>query len=451
MMNRLSKLAVVNLLYLTTLPASADTVADQYSAGQTATNTSNIAQYLLNLGSYLGYNISQPPNKNNQVSSTLLNAPATQLIQTYMFNTFLGALPVNAFNTALTQFVPDGVAGASTLNAWANNTFNVQTYSNPSAHQQGKVSVSNGIDQQTFQQDPVNQSVLNILGTPDSTYCMNYDATSWVGCSNNNGSNGNLIPANSVMATILGPIPTTYQYFSYQYNQQFLSQLNSNTLISPLLYATQNQSANSTSSSPNSSQNQNIGLTAQNQAQQAENFIRYVTGGVTPVSLPKLKAYDTLYSQAFPSTPPSTPTVQQVQAQTTLEKYFTTLRTYAAQVSVGVGNLYFIMSKRLPQNQSTTGQAPSSQALSEFNMATWRLFNPDMSSNNQWINQLNNASPATVEKEIATLLAEINYQMYLDRQIQERLLLTNSIMLIQGTRASQPNSDFSSGQQDAGQ
>lgn len=51
--------------------------------------------------------------------------------------------------------------------------------------------------------------------------------------------------------------------------------------------------------------------------------------------------------------------------------------------------------------------------------------------------------PATVQKEIAVLLAEINYQMYLDRQIQERILLTNSIMLLQNLKAAQPTADFS--------
>lgn len=437
MMKRLSKFAVINLFCWTALPAVADDIS-QYSTQQTAANTQNLGQYLVNLGGYLGYNITQSPTKNNStVSQTLLNATATQVVQTYMFNTFLGALPVNAFSTALAQIVPGEVPGASSINAWANNTFNAQTFSNPSSQQQGKVSVTNNIDQQTFQQDPVNQGILNILGTPDNSYCMNYDGSAWVGCSSN--ANGNLVPGSVVTANIIGPIPSTYQYFTYQYNQQFLSQLNSNNLTAPLLYSNQSTSSNTSSNQANP---QNQGLSAQNQAQQAANFIRYVSGSVTPLQLPNLKSYDTLYSTATASSGSQQPTLQQIQAQTTLNNYFTSLRTYAAQYSVGLSNLYFIMSKRLPQNQSTTGQAPASQALSEFKMATWRLFNSDMSQNNQWINQINTASPATVEKEIATLLAELNYQMYLDRQIQERILLTNSIMLLQNTRSTQPSGNF---------
>ncbi len=436
MMKRLSKFAVINLFCWTALPAVADDIS-QYSTQQTATNTQNLVQYLVNLGGYLGYNITQSPTKNNStVSQTLLNATATQVVQTYMFNTFLGALPVNAFSSALAQIVPSEVSGASSINAWANNTFNAQNFSNPSSQQQGKVSVVNNIDQQTFQQDPVNQGILNILGTPDNSYCMNYDGSAWVGCSSN--ANGNLVPGSVVSANVIGQIPSTYQFFTYQYNQQFLSQLNSNNLTAPLLYSTQSTSSNNS----NQGNNQNQGLNAQNQAQQAANFIRYVSGSVTPLQLPNLKAYDTLYSTATASTGSQQPSLQQIQAQTTLNNYFTSLRTYAAQYSVGLSNLYFIMSKRLPQNQSTTGQAPASQALSEFKMATWRLFNADMSQNTQWINQINTASPATVEKEIATLLAEINYQMYLDRQIQERLLMTNSIMLLQNTRSTQPSANF---------
>ncbi|MFT4058571.1 MAG: type IVB secretion system protein IcmX [Legionella sp.] len=447
-MKRFSKLALINLFYFSMLPAFADDSTDQYNAQQTATNTQNLVQYLVYLGGYLGYDITKNPSQNNtSISQTLLNAQTLQTLQLSMYNSLFGAIPVDAFSAALTQFAPNQISASSYWNNFANYTFNSQNFSNPSAQQQGNVSVNSGIDQQTFQQDPVSQAVLNILGTPDYSYCMNYDGTTWIGCSSTtSNSGGSLLPYNYVTANVIGTIPSTYQYYTYQYNQQFLGQLNSNVLTSPLMYTTQSASGNTTSSP--STTNQNGGLTAQNQAQQAANFIRYVSGIVTPLPLPNLKDYDTLYSQATPPSSSSTPTLQQVQAQTTLNNYFTTLRTYAAQYSVSLSNLYFIMSKRLPQGTGSSSQSqnqiPMSQALSEFTMATWRLYNPDMSTNNQWINQLNGASSATVEKEIATLLAEISYQMYLDRQIQERILLTNSIMLLQNTRTSQPSLSSSS-------
>jgi len=175
---------------------------------------------------------------------------------------------------------------------------------------------------------------------------------------------------------------------------------------------------------------------------------------VTPISLPKIKSYDSLYNTAVPvgQKPNAPPSLDQLKAQGVLSSYFANLRVFAAQSSVGMGNLYFILSKRLPQNQSGDANAIlTSQAMSEFNMATWRLFNSeDLSSpNKQWINKLNTASSATVQKEIAVLLAEINYQMYLNRQLQERNLLTNTIMLMQNTRLSEPTSDFGSQGTDA--
>lgn len=162
-----------------------------------------------------------------------------------------------------------------------------------------------------------------------------------------------------------------------------------------------------------------------------------------------------------------------MQAQQTLAKYLASLRAYAAQNSVGISNLYFIMSKRMPQTAPSGGQTgstssgPTSQALTEFNMATWRLYNTTSTGgtsaataaaasgtggtgepgNTPWINSLNNAPPATVEKEIAILLAEINYQLYLDRQVHERLLMTNSILLLQSVRTGAPSTDFTAGQQ----
>ena len=130
-----------------------------------------------------------------------------------------------------------------------------------------------------------------------------------------------------------------------------------------------------------------------------------------------------------------------MQAQATLDAYLTSLRVYAAQSSVGISNLYYMLSKRLPQNESVSeNPLLTSQALSEFTMATWRLYNPADTdpSKKQWLDKINDASSATLQKEMVTLLAEINYQLYLNRQQEERLLLTNTMLLLQNARASQP-------------
>ncbi|MCA0402943.1 MAG: type IV secretion protein IcmX, partial [Proteobacteria bacterium] len=215
----------------------------------------------------------------------------------------------------------------------------------------------------------------------------------------------------------------------------------------PLMYTTTSNTANNPSSffsSPiigGNDDNKNQGLTAQSQAQQAANFVRYVTSAVMPMQKPNRTAYDNLYIKA--SNPSGNYSqLEQQQAAATLSYYLNNLRVYTAQSSVAISNLYYILSKRMPQNATSSGNnQPTSQALSEFSMATWRLYNPN-NGNNQWLAQIDKASPTTVGKEIAALLAEMNYQLYLNRQIQERILLTNSIMILQNAQANQPNPSF---------
>lgn len=431
------RLTLINLLCLTAFSAGAQDTFNQ----QTSDNTQTLVQYLKNLGGFLGYDLTQtPPTAPTTVSLELISISTIQLAENYVFRTFLGAIPVNAVNTALAQFVPNNFSGSDQINPLANKTFLTQNFSTPS--QTGTVSVSPLIDQQPYQQDPVSQAVLNILGTPDISYCQDYQGNWKSDCA--------YLYQSKVLANVMGtlplpppPPPSTKpnQLFGSDYNLQLISQLNINSLIAPMLYSTDAPASSTGSTVPNQ---QTPGLTAQNQVQQAANFIRYASGAVTPPTSPKSNDYSSLYQTAFPPSTTTVPLTQQLQAQTTLNTYFTNLRVYAAQSSVGIGNLYYILSKRLPQSQSGDNSINTSQAMSEFNMATWRLFNTTdpTTPNKQWINQINSASSATVQKEIATLLAEINYQMYLDRQLQERILLTNTIMLIQNTKASQPTPDF---------
>ncbi|ANN96716.1 TPA: type IVB secretion system protein IcmX [Legionella pneumophila] len=465
-MKVLPKLALANLFCFTTLSVSVCAQSGIDTSGQqTSTNTSNLVTYLTNLGKYLGYDITQSNKTPNPPYSQLFNSNVAQLIQNYAYNTFLGAIPVNAMSQSFMNFVTQNVQGSSLINNLANNTFKYQNFSTPSSGLNGTVSANSLIDQSTanaqaptpsgvfsdpqttpsgtYLKDPVSQAVFNILGTPDYSFCMDNEQKNWL-------PNCNLMYQNLVMQNVIGTLPpaqtsgSTPAFYTYNYNQSLIGQLNGNSLIAPLLLDTNPAPLQQLSSSG--------GLKAISQAQQALNFIRYASAQVTPPSLPKLSAYSELWNQA--TAKPNSDgynEVQQKQAAATLSGYFNNLRVYAAQTSVGVSNLYYILSKRLPQNMSgdQSNQNLTSQALNEFNMATRRLFDPTASNtpgqpNQQWIKQINDASPATVQKEIAVLLAEINYQMYLDRQIQERILLTNSIMLLQNLKAAQPTADFSS-------
>lgn len=431
-MNFSNKLLLSGLLFASASTAFATAGLPKVGGGPLPFGQSDLSKYLLNLGTYMGFDLN---NANpNPVSEQLLSMPVIQVPELSIFNSFLGALIVSTANPASMTLVPSSVPNASAINSFVNTTFSTPTpYSSPSSG--AGVSVSILIDQKTYQNDPVSQAVLNILGTPDYSYCLTNDGSQLA--ANCNPDTAQLNQAQVILNT-LGTIPGTYQYFTFDYNKQVISQLNANSLITPMMYSTSDANSSSTSSgSP--SQPQNQGLTSQNQGQDAANFIRYATNAIAPLSQPTLSNYDALYTQA--SQPITQANALQVKkAQSVLASYLASVRVYAAQNSVGVANLYYMLSKRLPQNMGGTDASnQTSQALSEFNMATWRIYNSDPRSPSQWLSQINNASPATVQKEIAALLAEINYQMYLGRQQDERILLTNTILLFQNSRMGQPN------------
>ncbi len=457
-------------------PPPSETNANS-SGGNPSDDNSTVSQYLATLGDYLGYDITQTVSFTP--FSQLLNLNLTQAVETLLLQTSFGAIPM----TSGVLFGPTN-STVNNMNTQANTIFQ-SSYSSPSqaassATQSGNsITVVKGIDQQTYQQDPVSQSLMNMLTTPDYSYCMNYLGTLWTGGNSSDEATSfptckytfqylvesNVLGNNLQQNNNLPPPPSattgTSPYFSTEYNAPFLSELNINSLIGPLLYANETSSnTNNYSSSNYVSSTGGIGLPNQNPAQVAADYIRYATGSVTPLSLPQQKDYSDLYNQA---TSPTSTLEKKMQAQGIILNYFTRLRTYVSQVSVAYSNLYYILSKRMPQNSSSQ----TSEALNEYNMATWRLFNANGTSNNgsntlggasntnpsspgsstggtggscgTWLCQINTASEATVQKEMAVLLAEINYQLYLTRQQQERLLLTNTMLLLMNSRTAQPS------------
>ncbi len=398
-------------------------------------NVDNSMEYYIKLfkrfALYMGFDLDQEPVKR---ITALLNPNETQINEVYSYNSLFGATPVNAVQMQnAPYFVPQGDRLSSSLNAWGNYTFKNPPFSTPSSSNQGSVTVSILMDQKPYQQDPVSQAVINILSTPDYSYCMDYWGTNY-------NNDCKYMTSDIVMEQIIGTIPGTYDYITGQYNQKYAMELNGNNLLAPLLYSTQSEG-----SSTNEENQKAAGLTAKSQAQLANNFILYASGQVAPQALPNLRTYDQLYSQATSKDKSVTTEMRKV-AQATISSYLSKLRVSTARTSAGLSNLYYLMSKRMPQDFST-GQGRSnktSQALEEFKMASWRIYNPDQDNQNdgqqtQWLNQLNQASPATVQKEIAVLLAEINYQLYLNRQQQERILLVNSLTMMIQNETSPPH------------
>lgn len=229
------------LLCWVTFPVAADGLNNAYGQ-QPDDGTQVLVHYLQNLGSYLGYDISQDPTANSKsISQQLINLPGTQLAETLVFSTFFGAIPVAiAAGAATFQFVSPNSNGADIINGAANATFNLQNFSTAanSNQQSTTVSVNALIDQPTYQPDPVSQSLLNILGTPDVSFCTDSNGYIQNPCS--------IAPAlyqNQVMSNVVGPIPNPRQFYSYNYIQPLLGQLNSNSLIAPLFFTTDNSNA----------------------------------------------------------------------------------------------------------------------------------------------------------------------------------------------------------------
>lgn len=421
-------------IYTTSQPvpvtSSSDAAQDSGFFGEGNDSLRKLVKYLLNLGAYLGFNVDVAPG--SDYSTQLTNSNFAQLAQSYVINTFFGAVPVNtsasttsaATGTSYPYFVPsadsliDDYKLLTTLNSYANTTFTNSPY-NVDSSKSGQVSINPLIDQTPFQSDPVSQSLLNILSTPDSSYCMvPDDADDTKSCPLTQGK----VVTNVMGDALPQPINLTNDKNSIL---AIIPQLNGDSLLAPLMYDTTTTSINS-----------GTGLTAQSEAQLAANFIRYATSSVTPLDLPTIKEYNDLYIKAT--------TGKSRAAREKIANYLTSLHSFAAQMSVVYSNMYYMLSKRLPQKASTGSDKPTSQAMNEFVMATWRLQSTSSTDkNSQWLQKINTGSPATVQKEIAILLAEINYQLYLNRQQDERLLLTNSIALAKSNRATPPNADLS--------
>lgn len=437
-MSRFFHLLSIGLMSISVSAWAEDAAPENYYKGEVNNSVNAVGTYLKNLGRYFGYDVTTfcetggPCNTNASgadggYSNALLNANDTYLAQLNLYNSYLGALMGGGNTSSANPIVPSTLPNLSILNSLAGQTFISPPYAAPSST---GVSVSTLIDQKNYQADPVSQSVLNILATPNFSFCYNNDGTQQV-------ANCPYLFREKIMKEVIGTLPGTELVFSPAYNENLVAQLNGDILLTPLLYTiTANEDAQQNNTAD--------GLVAQTQAQQAENFIRYVTNAVNPPFLPTRQVYDNLVSKAGNYSKNVAP-VDQAKAQAILTDYLTNLRTYAAQTSIGVSNLYSILSKRLPQKPMGTGDnnsATTSQALNEFTMATWRLYNPGASGDStstQWLNKINTGSNATVQKEIAILLSEINYQMYLTRQQQERLLLTETMILLHQTQKTRPN------------
>ena len=120
-------------------------------------------------------------------------------------------------------------------------------------------------------------------------------------------------------------------------------------------------------------------------------------------------------------------------AQSVILRFLYQILSNAFYKALPINNLYNSAAMRAPIN---TDNGTTSRALIEYLMATWRLAPQNSSSGgttSSWVENINKATPETVLKESALLLSEINYQLYLNRQMQEQMLLTESVLILQNS------------------
>ena len=487
---RMKKLAISSLLLIATQSSFALGEEDTSSMKE---DLDKITAYLQNLGMYFGYDLTNfcmsggscgaegegtaSSGGTGGFSNQLTSQTGTFSADIDLVTSFLGALlpsvPAASANGSneegpTVQLIPNTNTSLSTyasiINTYGGQSFTGQAkpFNSPNP---GSLSVSPLIDQQPFQTDPVNQALLNLLATPDISYCINSITGELLDPCNTGatiGSDGNIQNDSSlgggpvlsqvqVMLNTIGAFPSgsskadmypaTGFFALPEENTAILPQLNIDSLVGPLMF--------DNTGTAKGNANDGKGLTAGNQIEQAANYIRYATGSVVPITQPSKVQYSTLYAKAI-NLGNTYKLKEQLDAQSTIANYLTSLRVYVAQTSVGISNLYYILSRRMPQDSHAGSGQKTSQALSEYVMATWRLqpSTPQEGQNGSttWTSQINKASSATVQKEIAVLLAEINYQLYLTRVQQERLLLTNSTLLLQGAKSTQPNSNLNTTQ-----
>lgn len=309
------------------------------------------------------------------------------------------------------------------------------------------VTALNGIDQQVYQPLPTLQAIQNILFAPvepvatklknineatDITAALNTQRksacdtdceffmgiTSKAGGFTFDGLGGKLDGSTQIK-----------DMFGSAVNKAVISSLSLNSLIGSSFY----EETKPIDAAKSNFSNYDVGFYGKTPATQADAFIRYANGSLLPVTKSQdlQKAVTTLLTG-------STKFSDRVKIVGALNKYNIMLRSYAALASVGTSNLYWMLAKRLPivgsDGSSSKGPngSPLTQASQEMYMATKRLLpQGDNGQPSKWMTQINQATPLEVQRQTAVLLAEMNYQLYLNRVAQERMLATMSTLQLQ--------------------
>lgn len=431
----ITHIGLLGCMYFSAVPSSFAELQPEggiVSGGEMAGGgLARLEKYLLTLGNFLGYDLrtptSQLPVPNNHLIENITTMLSNQQITLMKY-----------WGAFLTQQIVASTNKFSSINCEADVIFpdsNTNLGCQKPLSALSEVGVSTGgsssVGQKPAQTHPIKKILSATLSTPDISFCTlvaNDCTNSAVSGTQESPSRKSLLDKccsahphfqSAVAIRAVGSLPPPKELYADP-QDKVLEQLNGSLLIDPLLYS---QTSLQNTNAGNGAETSQEGLKANDQSEEARNYITYATGALAPTKQIDLTTYQNFYDKANQTTDMAAA----VSAQSILGSYLSGLRTAAAQNSVAISNLYAIYARRMPQAGAADN---ASQALNEYRLATRRLFDPT-SKSAQWVESINNASAATVQKEIAILLSEINYQLYLTRQQEERLLLTNSIMLLQ--------------------
>lgn len=188
----------------------------------------------------------------------------------------------------------------------------------------------------------------------------------------------------------------------------------------------------------------------------AKSFVNYITNQYAPT--PVLNFAPLLATKNSSSYSP----LQQALENSNVQQYIYLIRRKAALSSVAISNLNYLYNQRVPQKTSTLLQKlptidqtqlkqqlpknlqteASPLALQQW-MATRRLnsVNNNVGDNSKapktWTQSIEQASPATLQRETVYLLAEIQQELFKQRMLQERLLATSSVQQLQSVGSMQ--------------
>ena len=158
-----------------------------------------------------------------------------------------------------------------------------------------------------------------------------------------------------------------------------------------------------------------------NTAQQARNFVSFITNLSEPFQQPH--------------TPDEVR--ERLGSDQEMQEFVANLGSFASQVSVGLSNFNYLYYERLvlpglgaqagiyqfnsDGSQKEVIKDASPLQVDEF-MAKRRIADPN------WYTYIAQAPPATIQREMATILAEIRYELYKRRLLRERQIATHSAM-----------------------